>query len=334
MSGILSKFVYTSPSGFNSLFEFMTGMRLNEYIVRRKLIKILEYKRLNSCSLENAVEAFEYSQESLYRKRFKETFGTTITRMSDEVYEFELIPKYTDVLLSSNIDEIPVETKLMMEQKLFDLPISKVRKLRKIFELSDFYGFDEDEADLAYNLSENLEESEDSIFGFVFDYTDYKTWLKKNYPDVERIDLAVVYINSNKSIRTAAYIVDDLMKNALQEIEDSRDIPDEFWKLYKDDSIQVEFSPAALWDNYFELRKRKYSYSDMVEILNEFAWVDDIEDAIEMFDPEIDMGQIAIQFENEKKEQLDFDILDTYTDDFLGISHDPDDYAVYNDEDE
>ena len=47
MDGILKEHVITTPSTLNGVFEFMTGMRLSEYITRRKLIKILEVNEIN-----------------------------------------------------------------------------------------------------------------------------------------------------------------------------------------------------------------------------------------------------------------------------------------------
>lgn len=331
MDGVRKRY----SSKINFVFEFMTDTSLNEYITRRKLIKILEYKKDTQCSLEAAVEEFDYSQDSNYMKTFKKIFGTTVKGMTDEMYEYERMPKYTDVLLSRNADEVSEEAKMMMEHKVFDLPIPKVKSLKYIFELSDFYGFEEDDADLAYRLSEYLDDDLDDIFRFVFDYREYKAWMKKVHITEDDMNLAVIYLRANVTIREAVQIMNDLKKNALIEIEDYRKIPVEFWTLYNDSSLRIDIEISELWDKYSQLKKRNYKYNDIVAILNDIAFADDIDDAIELYDFDIDMEQISLQYEREQMDALEVDVLSTYTDDFLGISHDPDDFFYdYNEDDE
>ena len=101
---VFEKFPYETSASVNSAFEFISGMRLKSYITQRKLIRTLEYKKETGCSLEEAIEEFDYSSATNYMRDFKDFFGTTVSEMSDEQYESLISPRYIKEVLSPSDD--------------------------------------------------------------------------------------------------------------------------------------------------------------------------------------------------------------------------------------
>jgi hypothetical protein len=58
------------------------------------------------------------------------------------------------------------------EPKLFDLPVSQLTKIKEAISLMEFYNFEPEEAEIAYQLTKNTSLNVESIFGFCSDYFD------------------------------------------------------------------------------------------------------------------------------------------------------------------
>ena len=61
MQRIRDEFAFGEAAYLNHAFDYITGFRLKEYIVRRKLLHIWKYINDNSCTIENAALEFNYS---------------------------------------------------------------------------------------------------------------------------------------------------------------------------------------------------------------------------------------------------------------------------------
>ena len=182
---VKDNFAYGDPSYLAHAFDYITGMRLKEYINRRKLIHIFKYKKDNDCTIEFAASKFDYSSETNYMRDFKKHFNTTVSKMTAEEFEIAFTPLYIKTILEMEGKNAMTRTLTIPEPKIFDLPVYQLSKIREAISLMEFYNLEPEEAEVAYQLTKNTSLNVESIFGFCSDYFDHIEHVKKRYPEAK-----------------------------------------------------------------------------------------------------------------------------------------------------
>ncbi len=330
MESIKGTFSFWSPDVIAHAFEYITDMRLREYVARRRLIHTKKYKVETGCSIEMAAEEYGYSSETNFMKEFKKTFGTTVKMMPEEVYEEEKEPMRLEKILQNRVPSVGTK-------KVFDLPETQFERLRAAIALTEFYDMKKEDAEIAYQLTKDLEFGIEDIFAFCSDFFEHSYEVANRHPDVEVKNLAFLCLKLDKCVREGLEISRKMEADRL--IEDYRTLPQEFWRTIADDTCPIDFElcPDLLLDVLDEMKSEGVSLSELGEVIDLLSWGWEITEAIEKIkDPDwFEDGDEDIE-EAMQEEACWASVEATYTDDFLGISpskkqrhkNDDDDEAV------
>ena len=320
---VKDKFAYGDPSYLAHAFDYITGMRLKEYIIRRKLIHIFKYKKDNNCTIEDAVSEFEYSSETNFMRDFKKYYNTTVSKMTDEEFEIAILPLYVKTILEMDGNNAMASTLANPEPKLFDLPISQLTKLKEAISLMEFYDLEPEEAEIAYQLTKNTSLSVESIFGFCSDYFDHIEHIKKRYPEAKIENLAILCVKTGVCVRQGLEMMLDIDEN--YKTEDYGTIPDLAWNIMMDDTFHFDYEvfPHLVLYTLDKMKQCSVSMLDAKDVFINIDLIGDIDVAVETYNDIYDDDITDDDFDEylEAKRVLDDEystIEATFNRDFLG----------------
>ncbi len=278
---VKDKFAYGDPSYLAHAFDYITGMRLKEYIIRRKLIHIFNYKKNNNCTIEDAVSKFEYSSETNFMRDFKKYYNTTVTKMTDEESKIASEPLYVKTILEMEGKLVMARTLTTPEPKLFDIPVSQLTKIKEAISLMEFYNFEADEAEVAYQLTKNTSLNVESIFGFCSDYFDHIEHIKKRYADAKIENLAILCIKLDVCVREGLEMMIEIDENIT--VEDYGKIPDVAWDIIADENQpEIYYThPHLVLYIINEMKKANIPLSEIYDVFEHLESYECIKDGIE-----------------------------------------------------
>ena len=314
MKLIQEYFSFYSPDMITHSFEFITGMRLKEYIIKRRLISVVEeYK--NGKKLEVLTELFGFPAVEYYRKSLKTHFGKTITEIEKEDYKHVAEALRLDRVLQFE------EGELDLERKIFDMPETEFTRIKQLINLTEFYGLDSQQSEIAFQLSKNLDFPVADVVGFCADYFEHDYHINKRYRDVNVQNLAFLCLRLNKSVREGLEMMLDIDEDFT--IADYRKIEDEVWQVLLDNSYGFDYEkfPSLVISIVEKMKKSNVSLDSIQEIMERLEWIEDVDEAIDFDwkDYQIDVDayeQLQVMDQNQ------CEIEATYTNEFLGLPED------------
>lgn len=311
MKLVRSEFSFWSPNVISHAFEYITGMRLKEYIMKRRLISTLKYQKSGGTTLEKATDRFGYSSVENYRRDFRNCFGKPISKVREEDYQYVAEALTLDKILQTEEGNVTLEPMIFDSESEFD-------QIKTLFILTDFYDFNYQQAEVAIHLSKTLDFSVEDIFDFCFDYFDHDYEVSKRYRDVNVKNLAVLCLKLKKCVREGLELMLDIDESCM--IPDYRNIDDVVWKVILDDSYGFDYEkyPSLVISVVEKMKKANIPIDKVEDVFERLEWIEDVDEAIDWnWDNGLDVTEESILREMNKNQS---EIESTYTNDFLGLS--------------
>lgn len=324
IKGVVNEFAMGNKMLLINAFQFIADISMSEYIKRRQLLYILKYKISHKCSIEQAAFDYGYSNAQNYIRDFKSCFGVTPKQMTDKALKNEK-PLYIEtIVMRKDVDDELTNTLKKDEKKVFGLTSSQLINIRKAMEFQALFGWTDEEADFAYQLSERINLDLEDVYYFIDDYLSHEDWVKKRYKEVKIENLAEICIRLGISVCAGLEIALDIDSSSFsREFKEYKDIPKEFWELMSNlDDLNVLFDfeqfPSLALSIIVKMQEEDISLSEVKDV---FEFIDvyggDIDERIhdykygydDDFEDELDMRTLLDYFEVDS----------TYTNEFLGI---------------
>lgn len=321
---VAEQYAFGSPAYLNNAFDYITGMKLSEYVLRRKLINAVKYKNDIGCTIEEAALEFNFSAASNYMTKFKERFNTTVDKMTKEEFELEITPLRIETILEMSENMPMINQVTSQEPQLFDVPVSQLNRIKQALGLMEYYDFKDSEAETAYQLTKSLSFNIKTIFRFCSDYFEHIDCVEKRYKNVKVENLAILCIKTGVCVRQGVEMMLVIDENC--KIEDYNKIPNEAWNIIKDEnqSFDYESHPDLVMYVFERMKETGIPFSEYRDVFEHLNLFEDVDECIEDY-----LGN-NIDFEDIFGEQETDNILEkianeyseieaTYTDEFLGF---------------
>lgn len=324
IKGVVNEFAMGNKMLLINAFQFIADISMSEYIKRRQLLYILEYKINHKCSIEQAAFDYGYSNAQNYIRDFKSSFGVTPKQMTDKAIKNEK-PLYIETIVMRKDVEYELTNILKKdEKKVFGLPSSQLSNIRKAMEFQALFGWTDEEADFAYQLSERINLDLEDVYYFIDDYLSHEDWVKKRYKEVKIENLAEICIRLGKSVCAGLEIALDIDSSYSysREFKEYKDIPKEFWELMSNlDDLNVLFDfeqfPSLALSIIVKMQKEGISLNEVKDVFEFIDMYEDIDEGIHSYkygDDDFDDD------EPDMRTLLDYCEVDsTYTNEFLCI---------------
>lgn len=170
-----------STRDLSTIFSFMTGKTLIDYIKERKLNA--SYEHIIDCEIFDAQTAVTLSglgDQSALNKKFKSTYGLT-PKEAHAKKDYSLVEMRMTWKGFSNV-EIKERTNENNSDSPFDTVFGLARKkyeeVKEAIELQELYGFNELQSGIAYDIHQTYKLPLKETFRFVDEY-EYKEYTKE-----------------------------------------------------------------------------------------------------------------------------------------------------------
>ena len=164
----------------NTVFNFLTDIHIRDYIKERKMMAAYSYLiRWNSWSKRRKSEAIAISgkgTDSFFNHAFKKTFGVTPTEAFRDKDETRIVPplSWDDISCET---EYPLtaeeEVEQMKNKNVFGIPKEQYDRALEATELAEFYGFEQQESNVAFDLATALGQPLKATFRFVSELLEF-----------------------------------------------------------------------------------------------------------------------------------------------------------------
>lgn len=164
----------------NTIFNFLTDIHIRTYIKERKMMAAYAYLiKWDSWSKMRKSEAIAISgkgTDSFFNHAFKKTFGVTPTEAFRDKDETRIVPplSWDDISCET---EYPLtaeeEVEQMKDMNVFGIPKEQYERALEATELAEFYGFEQQESNVAFDLATMLELPLKATFRFVSELLEF-----------------------------------------------------------------------------------------------------------------------------------------------------------------
>ncbi len=166
--------VGASTRDLSTVFMFLTGQTLLQYIKERKIMASCgSIINSNKFDVQTAVTISGLGDQSALNKVFKKTFGYTPKEVFGRKDSTMIKLRMTwDQMGNTEITPVheSTETNALRKTKIFGIERSKYDQIKEIIELQIIYGFDELQSETAYAIHSNYDLPLKDTFQFVSEY--------------------------------------------------------------------------------------------------------------------------------------------------------------------
>lgn len=305
----------------NTIFQYLTGHLLLDYIRERQLMEA--YSMLISIpvfDVEMAITVSGYDNQSSFSKKFKQYFGVTPKEAFLGKDETKLKPVTKWDMLSAVNAKVVESVVRKHESAKFGIPKDKYLKLIEAADYQALYEFDDIKSEVAFNISEEMNAPLKQAFEFVDEFClNLDTIFMGSNIQMHSVEDLETVINSIQGLKYVYFNLCNSLDESLELIGEARkngynidDIDIDLMKMYLSKDAPFKYFMSA-WHIYESLPTPGV---DFEEFLMNLSWGMSVEDA--QTDYDIDFDFVGIEEEN-KRIIEDYEIEETYTDEFLGI---------------
>jgi len=161
----------------NTIFNFLTDIHIRAYIKERKMMAAYSYLiGWNKLRIDGAVAISGKGTASSFNRAFKDTFGITPSEAFRDKDETRIVPPLSWGDISCET-EYPLtaeeEVEQMKDMNVFGIPKEQYERALEATELAEFYGFEQQESSVAFDLATVLELPLKATFRFVSELLEF-----------------------------------------------------------------------------------------------------------------------------------------------------------------
>ena len=223
-------------------FQFMTDMTLIKYIRRRRLVHALDTRIALGLPVEEVVSIAGFSDAAAFSKACKNEFDLSPAQIDSEVLSKYVPLSFALVSSGKNADQLENGTLIttMKENTICGISVSQFATVKQMLEISALYGFNDEETEFVYRLSEMEEITVTQAAEF---YEDFRMQIENGsvVPGLDIFELAELACKYSLSYSQAQEILFMLEKNGYHS---TRELPECFFDMY----FRRENEQYAGWD--------------------------------------------------------------------------------------
>ncbi len=223
-------------------FQFMTDMTLIKYIRRRRLVHALDTRIALGLPVEEVVSIAGFSDAAAFSKACKNEFDLSPAQIDGEALSKYVPLSFALVSSGKNADQMENGTLIttMKENTICGISVSQFATVKQMLEISALYGFNDEETEFVYRLSEMEEITVTQAAEF---YEDFRMQIENGsvVPGLDIFELAELACKYSLSYSQAQEILFMLEKNGYHSI---RELPECFFEIY----FSRENEQYAGWD--------------------------------------------------------------------------------------
>jgi len=166
-----------APRDLNTIFNFLTDTHIRAYIKERKMMAAYSYLiGWNKMRINDAVAISGKATASSFNRAFKDTFGITPSEAFRDKDETRIVPplSWDDISCET---EYPLaaeeEVEQMKNKNVFGIPKEQYDRALEATELAEFYGFEQQESNVAFDLATALGQPLKATFRFVSELLEF-----------------------------------------------------------------------------------------------------------------------------------------------------------------
>ena len=223
-------------------FQFMTDMTLIKYIRRRRLVHALDTRIALGLPVEEVVSIAGFSDAAAFSKACKNEFDLSPAQIDRDALSKYVPLSFELVSSGKNADQMENGTliTMMKENTICGISVSQFATVKQMLEISALYGFNDEETEFVYRLSEMEEITITQAAEF---YEDFRMQIENGsiVPGLDIFELAELACKYSLSYSQAQEILFMLEKNGYHSI---RELPECFFDIY----FSRENEQYAGWD--------------------------------------------------------------------------------------
>ena len=173
-------------------FQFMTDMTLIKYIRRRRLVHALDTRIALGLPVEEVVSIAGFSDAAAFSKACKNEFDLSPAQIDRDVLCKYAPLSFALVSSGKNADQMENGTLIttMKENTICGISVSQFATVKQMLEISALYGFNDEETEFVYRLSEMEEITVKQAADFFEDFRmKWEDWVISTVadPDTEAV---------------------------------------------------------------------------------------------------------------------------------------------------
>lgn len=161
----------------NTIFNFLTDIHIRDYIKERKMMAAYSYLiRWNKMRINDAVAISGKATASSFNRAFKNAFGITPSEAFRDKDESRIVPPlcWDDISCETGYPlTAEEEVEQMKSKNVFGIPKEQYDRALEAMELAEFYGFEQQKSDVAFDLASALEQPLKATFRFVSELLEF-----------------------------------------------------------------------------------------------------------------------------------------------------------------
>jgi len=161
----------------NTIFNFLTDIHIRAYIKERKMMAAYSYLiNRDKLRIDGAVAISGKGTASSFNRSFKDTFGITPSEAFRDKDETRIVPPLSWDDISCETDHplaAEEEVEQMKNKNVFGIPKEQYDRALEATELAEFYGFEQQESNVAFDLATVLEQPLKATFRFVSELLEF-----------------------------------------------------------------------------------------------------------------------------------------------------------------
>lgn len=306
----------------NTIFHYLTGYLLQDYIRERQLME--SYSMLISIpvfDVEMAISVTGYDNQSSFGKKFKEYFGVTPKEAFMLKDDSVLKPSVSWEDLSTVItNESFKDFSSRHKETRFGISMDVYDKMMEALEYQALFEFTDAQSDVAFKISEEMKAPLRQAFEFVDEvcHNPAEFMLNDSLFECSATQIKDT-INSVPALKYVYFNVHSRLDEAMELIREAKawgynlkEVDSECLKGYFDHNIALKSFMKA-YQIYTSCHSPEVDFRTFLSNLLDGMSVEDAQ-----IDYYVDSDFVGIEEEN-KRIREDYEIEETYTDEFLGI---------------
>lgn len=306
----------------NTIFHYLTGYLLQDYIRERQLME--SYSMLISIpvfDVEMAISVTGYDNQSSFGKKFKEYFGVTPKEAFMLKDDSVLKPSVSWEDLSTVItNESFKDFSSRHKETRFGISMDVYDKMMEALEYQALFEFTDAQSDVAFKISEEMNAPLRQAFEFVDEvcHNPAEFMLNDSLFECSATQINDT-INSVPALKYVYFNVHSRLDEAMELIREAKawgynlkEVDSECLKGYFDHNIALKSFMKA-YQIYTSCHSPEVDFRTFLSNLLDGMSVEDAQ-----IDYYVDSDFVGIEEEN-KRIREDYEIEETYTDEFLGI---------------
>ena len=211
-------------------FQFMTDMTLIKYIRRRRLVQALDTRIKLGLPVEKILSIAGFSDAAAFSKACKNEFDLSPAQIDRDILSKHTPLSFALVSSGQTADQMENDTLIttMKENTICGISVSQFATVKQMLEISALYGFNDEETEFVYRLSEMEEITVKQAADF---YEDFRMQIENGsvVPGLDIYEMAELACKYSLSYSQAQEILFMLEKNGYHSI---RELPEYFFDIY------------------------------------------------------------------------------------------------------